>query len=257
MQPFLFISGDVPGLIYVNGRLAGKSDAEPVCVPVSPTGAVYIEYRPMSEGYIPLARAIALSRGTIVPGSVPGGRGLSVVAWPGAIAEVFAQVQPLTGYESEAPLTEIYIDETTRQTITPLGDVVGHAIVTTKRLAQGEWTVLSSEIMWATDGPKWPQTPEDTAIAAAQAAILNLRGEARGYIAPGRADVERRLTELGGTYDGCAKATYGASADVVALVKIERENLAGVTFARYFCSKMGGGQGEWRLERFDIVSGTP
>ena len=50
-HPVLYISPDIAGLIYINGRLAGECDAQsPLSIPVAPQGAVYIEYHPLCAG---------------------------------------------------------------------------------------------------------------------------------------------------------------------------------------------------------------
>lgn len=251
MQPFLFISGDVPGLIYLNGRLAGGAAKEPVCLPVSPTGAVYIEYMPLTPGYLPFTRTLALSAGEVVQGSLSPERGLSVLAWPEGVAELSVEPEPVSGYAQMTDDAGVYVDEATRQFVTPLDDVARHALVQTLQLSNGEWRMIASEVMWAADGPKWPDNPEDTAIAACQAAILHLPGEASGYVAPAAAQAERRILDLYGRFDGCAKATYSHNNDV-ALVRVEGPNFARVTYAGYSCSRLGGMQGEWRLDDFYV-----
>lgn len=199
-----------------------------------------------------MARSLCLSRGGVVGASVSPERGLSVIAWPGGAVEAALEPEPLKGYGEEVPEAGVTLDGGTRQTVTPLGDVAGHALVETYVMRAGQWTLVESEVMWDASGPRWPRDAEETALAAAQAAILGQAGEAAGYVAPGKAFLERSLAELRGNYDGCARAVYQTSGDVVALVKVVSSNLARIDLARYSCARLGGRQGEWKLEAFEI-----
>ena len=98
MQPTIVCGAAVPGMVYINGRFAGEAGPDrPLFVPVSPSGAVYLEYRPL-EGMGPcLARRLVLSGGAPLPESFDGAAGLSGVVWPGGVLEVeFAAVAPET-----------------------------------------------------------------------------------------------------------------------------------------------------------------
>ncbi|MDL2206604.1 hypothetical protein LJC33_06830 [Eubacteriales bacterium OttesenSCG-928-N13] len=89
----LIIHSAVPGMVYINGRFAGEADEEgAVSLPVSARGTLYIELRPLVPGFLPLARRIALSGGAVVPASVEGMRGMSLVQWPGGVLE--AELSP-------------------------------------------------------------------------------------------------------------------------------------------------------------------
>ena len=89
MQPTIICTSPVPGMLSINGRFAGEIGPErPLCAPVSPTGAVYLEYRPLSGGAAPLARRCVFSGGELLPESVAEAEGLCCVAWPGGAAEI-------------------------------------------------------------------------------------------------------------------------------------------------------------------------
>lgn len=98
MQPTLICTSRVPGMIYINGRFAGEaSEARPLMAPVSPGGAVYLEYRPLSGPGRALARKIVLSGGAPLADSLSNAGGLSCVAWPGgAIEAEFSPAQVST-----------------------------------------------------------------------------------------------------------------------------------------------------------------
>lgn len=89
MQPMLVVSSASPGLLYVNGRMAGVVEEErPVTLPVAAFGAVYLELRPFEEGLLPMARRFALSNGQPVSASLEKGGGVYLVGWPGGVLEV-------------------------------------------------------------------------------------------------------------------------------------------------------------------------
>lgn len=92
MQPTLAITVPAPGMIYVNGRFLGEAAREiPLLAPVSPFGAVYIEYRPLEPGWLPLARRIVLSSGAPLLDSLS--EDVFAVRWPGSITEI--ELSPL------------------------------------------------------------------------------------------------------------------------------------------------------------------
>lgn len=86
MQPILSISSPVAGMVYVNGRFAGEASAEaPLLVPVSAWGALYLEFRPLEAGWLPMARRLTLSAGRILAGGLE--KDVYAVEWPGGVAE--------------------------------------------------------------------------------------------------------------------------------------------------------------------------
>ena len=97
MQPTIICSAPAPGVVYVNGRFAGEASRErPLFAPISPCGAVYLEYRPL-DGRGGLARKLVLSGGAPMDGSLADGEGVWCVAWPGGALEVeFALPRPST-----------------------------------------------------------------------------------------------------------------------------------------------------------------
>ena len=64
MQPTIIFTAPVPGMIYLNGHFAGEASGDhPLFAPVSPFGAVYIEYRPLARGYPATATKCVFSGG--------------------------------------------------------------------------------------------------------------------------------------------------------------------------------------------------
>ena len=93
VQPLMIFSSDVPGALYLNGRLAGELTPEAeTSLPVAPRGPVLVEHRPLVAGYLPLARRLTLSGG--VPIAVSDAGGVEVAAWPGGALEVLLTPEP-------------------------------------------------------------------------------------------------------------------------------------------------------------------
>lgn len=89
MQPTIICTAPAPGMIYLNGRFAGEaSSRHPLYAPVSPCGAAYLEYRPLTPAGRALARRCVFSGGAPMPDSLADAAGLSCVAWPGGVLEV-------------------------------------------------------------------------------------------------------------------------------------------------------------------------
>ena len=85
MQPIAIFTGSQPGLLHVNGRLAGEIAPEaPFFTPVTPQGNLYVEFFPYIRGRLPVAARIAFQNG--VPDSP--GAGLRCVHWPGNCCEI-------------------------------------------------------------------------------------------------------------------------------------------------------------------------
>ena len=100
MQPVLSVSCDVPGMICLNGRMAGETDgARPLALPVSPFGAVILEHRPFGSGWLPLCARLTFSGGEPVPASLEEQRGVSAVCWPGGVVELALEPVQLHGPE--------------------------------------------------------------------------------------------------------------------------------------------------------------
>ena len=103
MQPTIICTAPQPGMLCVNGRFAGEIAPErPVCAPVPPFGAVYLEYRPLCGGAPPLARKCVFSAGMPLPESVADAQGLFCVVWPGGAVEI--EMAPAPTPETCPPL---------------------------------------------------------------------------------------------------------------------------------------------------------
>ena len=95
MQPMIVVTSPVPGMLYINGRFAGEaSRARPVIAPVSPWGALYLEFRPLESGTEALARKCVFSGGRLLAESLADAPGLYCVLWPGGVAEIELSPEP-------------------------------------------------------------------------------------------------------------------------------------------------------------------
>ena len=317
MQPTIICLVPAAGMIYLNGRFAGESAPQrPLFAPVCPSGALYVEYRPLEGDFDGLARRLVLSGGAPLAQSLADAGGLHCVAWPGGALELALAPDRHTvehflleglpcaltrGQETALSLNGVPVSlpegaglptllrldgaaallgdtvgggrylaalsaDLSRQTglltadaIEPtdrglfsafaaLGDTVGHA-----RLEQ--WLVdgdgldcVSCESAWAGGGPRWPDTAEGAMIAAVEAALAGLPGEAEGYLSPALAE-KRPLANVAEACDLCVPMKYPAPdpRPCVGLVKQLNPHLATVRPLYYRAEPTGSPQGRWMI----------
>ena len=316
MQPTIVCTAPVAGMIYINGRFAGEASRErPLFAPVSPCGATYLEYRPLT-GSGALARRCVFSGGAPMPESLAGAEGLSCVAWPGGVLEAeFAPAAEATehfaleslpcaivrGGETvlrfdglEIPLPEgaqpprlmrlngaaallgdvagggqylaaLSPDLTAQigmlsarridpadggmlSAIVDLEDSVGHGRLEQWLIEPAGLTRVSSESVWTGGAPRWPDTAEGTMIAAVEAMLAGLPGEAEGYLSPALAQ-SRPLDAIADICALCVPMKYGLPGEraCVGLLSPENPHLATVRPLYYRAEPSGGTQGPWRI----------
>lgn len=103
MQPTLAVTVPAAGIIDLNGRFLGEASPEqPLLAPVSPFGAVYLEYKPLVAGWLPLARRIVMSSGSPLPDSLA--EDVYAIRWPGFITEI-----ELAPVPQRAEVTEAFV----------------------------------------------------------------------------------------------------------------------------------------------------
>lgn len=101
MQPTLVLTAPHAGILYINGRFAGEVEKEyPLLRPVGSRGAVYLDYRPLSENCHAMARKIVFSGGEPLPESVEQAENLNIIVWQGGAVEM----ELLPDEEKAAPL---------------------------------------------------------------------------------------------------------------------------------------------------------
>ena len=317
MQPTIICTARTPGMIYINGRFAGEASRQrPLFAPVSPSGAVYLEYRPLSGADGALARRLVFSGGAPMADSLAGATGLSCVAWPGGALEVEFSHCPrsLEYFELEGRRCAIERGETTRlltggaevilpegalppraarqrdalvltgdidgggqylvalsgdfsrllgqlaadsiapadgglySAVVSLGDSVGHGRLE-QWLADGSGLSLASaESVWADGAPHWPETANGAMIAAVEAMLAGLPGEAEGYLSPALA-AARPLDSIAEACDLCVPMTYAPPdpRPCVGLLKSVNDHLATVRPLYYSAEQGAGRQGPWQI----------
>lgn len=325
MQPTIIISAPQPGIIYLNGRFAGEvSENMSVMRPVNPQGAVYIEYRPLTNACRSMARKIVLSGGIPLRESIEEAEDIFTVAWPNGVLE--AELTPeavlrtvyipfeaggrqfaiesgarqrlmLAGHVlaelpegAEAPefrrmesgsallgscrdgmyllctdhdfshvigfLTALHIEiesDSRVRALTSRRDLTGHALLESWKLKPEGLVLENSQSAWANGAPHWPQTPAETAYAAAEAAMEELYAEAEEYLTPALRgkQLPQRIREQ---FDLCTDMKYGVAdgRSCIALLRLEGGNFASAHPMYYRASASGGIQGPYRLESLEF-----
>lgn len=89
MQPILVLSAPHPGILYINGGFAGEiSHQSPLFRPVSAQGALYLDYRPITNACMPMARRLVFSGGEPMVASADDAEDMNIVVWPGGVTEI-------------------------------------------------------------------------------------------------------------------------------------------------------------------------
>ena len=322
MQPTIICTAATAGMIYLNGRFAGEASRErPLCAPVAPSGALYVEYRPLEGMCGGMARRLVFSGGAPLAESLADADGLACIAWPGGILEV--ELTPSTrasepfvledmpciltrGSETTVTLKNADITlprgagmprlirfgdaaallgdiegggrylaslspDLSAQTgtlvadaiefadggmitaITSLGDSVGHGSLEQWLLDGSGLNRVSAESIWSHGAPRWPRSAEGAMIAAVEAMLAGLPGEAEGYLSPALA-AEHPLAAIGNTCDLCLPMKYALpdSRPCVALLKSVNGHLATVRPMYYRAQPVGGSQGPWQIEDISL-----
>lgn len=101
MQPICVFRSDTAGLVYLNGRFAGEIGGNVrLSAPVSPQGALIIEFRPTIPGVLPMATRIAFSSGKPVAESLAKETRLKAVYWPCGALDMDLFPETLSGEEA-------------------------------------------------------------------------------------------------------------------------------------------------------------
>lgn len=131
---------------------------------------------------------------------------------------------------------------------TALNDTVGHGRMDVYAPSADALRLTASEYMWAQGAPVWPQTAEDTALAALEAGFLGLFAEAEGYLSHrlrGKNAVENVISG----YETAVSLQYAAPGALpgVGLVRRVSPGAARVDALR-FRAVPGGVQGSWLID---------
>lgn len=318
MQPTLVLSAVRPGLVYMNGSFAGELSAgQPLLRPCAPTGAVYLEFRPLENGWLPMARRLVFSSCAPLVQSAAQAEGLNIVLWPGGICEIEFEPAPLphvqhfqiagrsftleTGsmrlmcgqrflavlpagaqlprlqpFDSGAGLTGecdgggwlLTSDENFSaatgllqadsmdflpgdriRALSARDDLAGHAVLETWQLTPEGLMLLSSEPAWLHGAPRRPESPGETAQAAAEALLAGEDAEAAACLSP--ALHAAAVQDLLRGCDLCLPMKYAppGGRPCVGLLSLEAENMARVRPLYYSAVPCEGG---WQLETLEI-----
>lgn len=133
-----------------------------------------------------------------------------------------------------------------------LGDSVGHGRLE-QWIADGNGlSCVSSEPVWTGGAPRWPRDAEGAMIAAVEAELAGLDGEARGYLAPGFGGLDRLAEAVAGC-DVCVPMRYAPpdARACVGLLTAVNDRLAVVRPLYYRAVNAGGAQGNWKIEEIE------
>ena len=259
-------------LVLSNGTPLADSlaEAEGLCCVAWPSGALEIEFTPIetsSEAFMldGLPCALARGRATVLRMNgleieLPdGARCPELVRFPGATAlvgDIDGGGQYLAALNADLSgqsglLVAERIDPVEGgmvSAIVSLDDSVGHGRLERWLLDVNGLNRVSSEATWISGGPRWPETPEVTLIAAMEAALAGLPEEVAGYLEPALA-ATRPLEAVAEVCDLCVPMKYGLPdpRPRAALLKLQNAHLA---TARPLCCRAeptGGAQGPWRI----------
>lgn len=145
-------------------------------------------------------------------------------------------------------------DDGSVQALIDIGDSVGHARLMNWTRAGDLYLPGEPETLWAEGAPHWPDSPEDTVLAALEAAKLGQMDEAMAYLSPGAEAEAMAALGAAAESDGCVKLKYPAPGGrhAVGLVRLLTGSSAEVRPVFYQAQPMGGSQGSWRLSKLQI-----
>lgn len=135
----------------------------------------------------------------------------------------------------------------------PMDDLLGRAALETWAETPAGWQITLSEPMWLTGGPKWPATPEETAIAAIESAQLGHAADASSFLAP-LAACPDALSQAA-QYDGCTPLKYPLPGGETAVGLMKLENGLLRIVPAVYTAVQGGARGGWQLTGLEIRAG--
>lgn len=133
-------------------------------------------------------------------------------------------------------------------------DLVGHATLESWRLTPDGLMLLSSEPVWLSGAPRWPQTPEETVQAAVEAALVGLDSEAERYLSPSLRN-HMPLAGMRERCDLCLEMKYAppSSRPCIGLLKLEGAHMGRVSPLYFRTSPSGGPQGPYQIESLEYA----
>lgn len=89
MQPTLAVCAAQAGILYLNGQFSGEISAdEPLIRPIAPRGSVYLDFRPLTNACLPIARKLVFSGGKPMSESAQSCEDIGIILWPCGVTEI-------------------------------------------------------------------------------------------------------------------------------------------------------------------------
>ena len=124
--------------------------------------------------------------------------------------------------------------------LTSKNDFAGHGILERWRLDSSGLQLISTESAWIDGTPRVPATPEETALAAVEAALLELFDEAEGFLSPALR-AQHPLDSIGHSGSMCLPMKYGlpSGRNCVGLLQVESGSCAVIHPIHYQAERNG------------------
>lgn len=134
--------------------------------------------------------------------------------------------------------------------VTSKGDFAGHAVLEKWQADPSGLRLISSQPTWMDGAPRVPSTPEETAIAAIEAALQGHFDESEQYLTPALR-ARHPLDAIGEMGSACLPMKYGVpdGRPCVGLIRIETGSCATVTPVYY--------RTETAADRFQLMELSP
>lgn len=139
-----------------------------------------------------------------------------------------------------------------------LRDATGHLRVEEWEISADGARLASSEFQWSRGAPDWPQDHENAAIAACEAFLLGLTGEAEAFLHP-RQRASGVLERVCEDAHACVSLRYAPpdARHAVGILRRETHRFGRISAAYYVAHPDGGVQGPWLIEFLDETTPNP
>ena len=145
---------------------------------------------------------------------------------------------------------KIEFENNTLRAATDLNDTAGHTLIEIYTPTETALNLTSAEYMWTNAAQITPDSPEKTALAAVQAAMLGLHDEADSYLAPSLSQ-SNILSEIARDFDTVLPMKYIIPKQpAIALVKKQTDRAAKIVALAYHAIPTGN---TWQLTRLEIT----
>lgn len=186
-------------------------------------------------------------RGYLLSGSSPLGNDVALLVSPDCSRTLFI---------AEGDSIEYLSADDAFSVISELNDLTGHIAVQRWEWTGDEYQAAESTVGFANGVPRQPSSPEETALAAAQAAILGMADEAAGYISEADRQKVTAVLDEAASYGGAVRLPRPPidGRPAIGLLREESEGISRV-FPLYYGAEADGSTGYWRLNFLRIAAG--